>query len=1086
MKSANTSDNEDEEVARATRAALSASSVVGRGGDEQQRSLLEKHVNKHIGNTAPLQELLAKSTEQMNANLAKFGIKLPGGAMVDDDDDESLQTTRSKLQWQNFTKKGIRRSATGPGPREVVGDDKLAARDAIAALATFNDEGEGEDIGSKSTTSSAASISNSTPGNSTTTTTHPHAYGRAMLLSSLTPVASARSLVSNLSPQRVAEAIHAVSGNVSSNATAPAGGSGAVNISSSATVPATTITKTSTTATAISTAITSTNNTKTSSTATAAPPPPAPNSRAPSPAMGLPVLPTLPNDHNSSTISALVWKRREGLGKFAAKNPWERRKLVLEATKLSYFSLTEEEKQSDWATPPPATTATVNGTPALEQVLQWWDSASAATTHTTQSLTGISSPEGPRGTLDLKENAAVTACSCLAYAGATSVVHCAPTPFCLSIRLNDQLKWKLCFDTHAAQLQWLILLCNRGTIQQSMEEYVLDQAKSHPGGANVTCTLDQDTGHYILRNRQKSPTPQKPTITAITNSNETSTELVIAQPPPNTPIGSSQPPPTTPRLSSSTFSTTTNPPSIPVTALNDVQVPFLPLPSIWKRHEMYHLYIRPYLFSKTTNHDNYRPPITLYLIGDRLDIALWSANACVVASYVKADEWSILQFLTYLLILNLVLSLCCATLDDFRYAGAWDHDDAAAFADAVSNRDERTIGKRHQDSPRKWGFGQAATATSPKALPLSPPPPPKAYNSKAGSTTTQVFEEPQPGQISWRTLDSSQFQVRSKGYATTKLKMPCVATLYDCVAVDVLDSPQRLQNLASLAKHDHLYTPSAKPSPWSAPELLVLIISLPSEPPKIGKPVDDGRGLSLIAYFKIKPGTRKLLEFLHKVADHDEAHLATLLPQDVSSIQDVLPGVKLWDEWCERSLEDPTLQGRFKFLPCAVHAEDFPSYMSKYNGKPVLIKRAGVTGIITKTAPGLLQFEINLHAFPYLAKQAFAYMKDTLYKSILGNIAIIVEGRSDDELPEVLIGCFQIAYPDPVLIVSSEDFFRIQDPGAPPKTSTATSIVSNSTAPNNSTNTTSSSSSTSATQNSNPTHRTSITAPLQPTDPVTQ
>jgi len=91
----------------------------------------------------------------------------------------------------NFTKKGIRRNATRPGPGEVVGDDKVAARDAIAALATFNDECEGEDSVSKSTTSSAASIS--TPTN--------NAYGRAMLLSSLTPGASARSLVFNLSPQ---------------------------------------------------------------------------------------------------------------------------------------------------------------------------------------------------------------------------------------------------------------------------------------------------------------------------------------------------------------------------------------------------------------------------------------------------------------------------------------------------------------------------------------------------------------------------------------------------------------------------------------------------------------------------------------------------------------------------------------------------------------------------------------------------------------------------------------------------------------------------------------------------------------------
>jgi len=39
----------------------------------------------------------------------------------------------------------------------------------------------------------------------------------------------------------------------------------------------------------------------------------------------------------------------------------------------------------------------------------------------------------------------------------------------------------------------------------------------------------------------------------------------------------------------------------------------------------------------TTIGSNYSVPY-----GDRLDIALWSAKVCVVASYVKADEWSII------------------------------------------------------------------------------------------------------------------------------------------------------------------------------------------------------------------------------------------------------------------------------------------------------------------------------------------------------------------------------------------------------------------------------------------------------------
>jgi len=126
---------------------------------------------------------------------------------------------------------------------------------------------------------------------------------------SLSPGASVRSLVFNLSPQRVAEVLHAVSNNVSSYATAPAATSGAVNTSSGETVAATTITKTSTSATAISSASLL---------------PPAPNSTV------LPQQWILPFYQHYLMITTLqlflhlfgsadrVWVN------FSAKNPWER------------------------------------------------------------------------------------------------------------------------------------------------------------------------------------------------------------------------------------------------------------------------------------------------------------------------------------------------------------------------------------------------------------------------------------------------------------------------------------------------------------------------------------------------------------------------------------------------------------------------------------------------------------------------------------------------------------------------------------------------------------------------------------------
>jgi hypothetical protein len=277
---------------------------------------------------------------------------------------------------------------------------------------------------------------------------------------------------------------------------------------------------------------------------------------------------------------------------------------------------------------------------------------------------------------------------------------------------------------------------------------------------------------------------------------------------------------------------------------------------------------------------------------------------------------------------------------------------------------------------------------------------------------------------------------------------------------------------------------SSSPCSWSAPDLFVMTVALPCDAPKLGKPTVDGNGITVVAYMKMKTETRSVLEFLAKVkatqgnagngksssssssstsSASDDADVASLLPTNVEHVGSLVSGVKLFDEWCERcgcsanGKGDPTYQGRIKFLPTAVNAADFgmPSYMQKYNGKPVLIKRAGITGTLTNHSKMLItdsnnvtatamQFDINLHAFPYLAKQAFCYMKDSYYKHIVGNMACCIEGRTDDELPECLIGSFQIQYPDPKYIVSEDHFFaapEVETEERTPESATPAAVV---------------------------------------------
>ena len=95
---------------------------------------------------------------------------------------------------------------------------------------------------------------------------------------------------------------------------------------------------------------------------------------------------------------------------------------------------------------------------------------------------------------------------------------------------------------------------------------------------------------------------------------------------------------------------------------------------------------------------------------------------------------------------------------------------------------------------------------------------------------------------------------------------------------------------------------------------------------------------------------------------------------------------------------------------------------------PVLIKRNQITGFF-HDYPDLnaMEFDISLHPFPYLFKQAMAYLKDNYFDKAIATFGFVIEGRNDDELPEVVIGAMQICYPSPEYVVRDNDFFGKSD-----------------------------------------------------------
>jgi len=172
-------------------------------------------------------------------------------------------------------------------------------------------------------------------------------------------------------------------------------------------------------------------------------------------------------------------------------------------------------------------------------------------------------------------------------------------------------------------------------------------------------------------------------------------------------------------------------------------------------------------------------------------------------------------------------------------------------------------------------------------------------------------------------------------------------------------------------------------------------IALPTDPPKFGKSSSDGGGYTVTMYFRMHQDTREILRRV-TADDYDDSTENVDDPQ-----KSKVNAVRLMEEWCRRAPTDPAYQARFKVVPNAHNLKEIgmPSWISKYNGKPFLVKRAGETGFLySHPEISCMEFDVSLHPFPYLAKQGICYMKDSFFKKILVSFGFCIEGRTDDEV----------------------------------------------------------------------------------------
>lgn len=319
------------------------------------------------------------------------------------------------------------------------------------------------------------------------------------------------------------------------------------------------------------------------------------------------------------------------------------------------------------------------------------------------------------------------------------------------------------------------------------------------------------------------------------------------------------------------------------------------------------------------------------------------------------------------------------------------------------------------------------------------------YKPVAGSTTMQIqhsdYIPMHKGHryIGWLPLKSQFIQVRSHGYLTFKKKVPCPTELYRILKVDIFETEKWVPDVSTRVKLpliefeelDDVGCTGVNSTKWYSPDIFVVSVSVPTSTPKLCRSSDDGKGITIIIYYQMKNETRKILRRISAVDYQPDLDCSE---EDMDKQLRITNGVRLFDEWCKQAPNDPKFQGRFKFVASAHNLEEIglSGWIAKYCGKPVLVKRRNITGFL-HSHPELnaMEFDINIHPFPYVAKQATAYLSEYIFSKALINLSFIIEGRSDNELPEVLIGeTVQICYPDLTHVINGNQLFTGTSPSS--------------------------------------------------------
>lgn len=256
----------------------------------------------------------------------------------------------------------------------------------------------------------------------------------------------------------------------------------------------------------------------------------------------------------------------------------------------------------------------------------------------------------------------------------------------------------------------------------------------------------------------------------------------------------------------------------------------------------------------------------------------------------------------------------------------------------------------------------------------------------------------------WAKGSHSQFQIRSVGYKQSKAKEPSEAPLYECIGVDIVKSSKLVSGISHTPVFNRILAEreaSDIPYPWlkwkdskwtsslGVPRMIVINAQLPYSSPSLWAPqsADSDPGFSIVSYYAITPVVAEAL-----VKGREFAAIK-LLQRLISEGQ---------------STKDDTA---LKAIGLVENMEEvgFPDMVAGYNGKPVLVTKSSKFEMVNDGE--LMEIEFDIRQWSILARKSLHSLKDK-FRDTRCQIGMVIEGRTDDELPEQLLGCYRLLFLD--------------------------------------------------------------------------